>query len=78
MSEERCFVTGKPIPEDELEHARRTKTFEAWVSDEGQKMLENDGETAANFPHLVKVMEEWAAEESDWYTQWQEQQGKEP
>ena len=77
MSEERCFVTGKPIPEDELEHARYTETFKAWVSDDGQKALENSSE-ANEIPDLVKVREEWASEESDWYTQWQEQQSKEP
>ena len=33
-----CFVTGKIMAKDE--HARWTDEFDAWVSEEGQKQIE--------------------------------------
>ena len=71
MDDKRCFVTGKPIPQEELEHARYTDTFKAWVSKEGQRLLETDPE-ALEVEDLAKVSEEWASQENDWYSQWQQ------
>ena len=74
MKENRCFVTGKPIPEEDMEDARYTESFEAWVSKEGQKILETDPE-ALTIPELEKVQKEWDSAELDWYEQWKKEQG---
>ena len=70
----RCFVTGKPIPPEEMEgEARFTKSFDAWVSKEGQTLLKHEPE-AQDIPELKKVIEEWDSQELDWYKVWKETQ----
>ena len=76
MDIKHCFVTGKPIPSEESEDARYTETFKAWVSKEGQRLLEVDPE-AMKVPELVKVAKEWTAQELDWYSQYTQQQNNE-
>ena len=38
--EDFCFVTGKPIADDDKK-ARFTFEFDAWISSEGQKVIDN-------------------------------------
>lgn len=42
--EDICFVTGKIIPKDEP--ARFTSEFDAWISEEGQKIVEERATSA--------------------------------
>ena len=68
-----CFVTGKPILPADMEEARFTHEFDAWVSKEGQKILENEPE-AKDDPELSIIIKEWSTEEQDWYEEWEKHQ----
>jgi len=71
--ETQCFVTGKPILPSEMEGARFTHEFDAWISKEGQAILKNDPE-AGDDPELGIIIKEWSTEEQDWYEEWKKSQ----
>lgn len=68
--EDFCFVTGKPIADDDKK-ARFTFEFDAWVSSEGQKVIEEavtSRQTASMMrPSEKERYKEYCIIHSEWY-----------
>lgn len=61
--EDICFVTGKIIRR--WEQARFTWEFDAWISKEGQAIIEREG--TSDYPHseeAVIIYSEWYAQDA--------------
>jgi len=62
-AEDICFMTGKVIGRNDL--SRFTYEFDAWVSEEGQKMIEE--EATSDYPHneeALLIYSEWYAQDA--------------
>ena len=60
--EDICFVTGKIIRR--WEHARFTHEFDAWISKEGQKTIEEDARGSNPSEESRIIFGEWYAEDA--------------
>ena len=56
-----CFITGEFIPEDD--HARFTHEFDAWVSEKGQKIVEDDARGPNPSEENRIIFSEWYAKD---------------
>jgi len=59
--EDICYVTGKVIEKDDL--CRFTWEFDAWVSEEGQKIVEEDARGPEPIEENRIIFSEWYAQD---------------
>lgn len=59
--EDICLVTGKIIGKND--RARFTFEFDAWISEEGQKIVEADARGHAPDPESLIIFGEWYAQD---------------
>tara|TARA_R100001015_G_C4562879_1_gene122409 strand:- start:31 stop:561 length:531 start_codon:yes stop_codon:yes gene_type:complete len=57
-----CFITNKNISPDD-DTARFTHEFDAWVSEEGQKIVEDDARGTDPSPENEIIFREWYAKD---------------
>tara|TARA_R100000008_G_scaffold43290_1_gene25035 strand:- start:297 stop:581 length:285 start_codon:yes stop_codon:yes gene_type:complete len=65
----RCFVTGEPIINNET--ARFTYEFDAWVSEEGQEIVEEDARAENPAPENEIIFREWYAQDESDAARWE-------
>ena len=66
--ESRCFITGEPIIDSET--ARFTSEFDAWVSEEGQEIVEEDARAVNPSPENEIIFREWYAQDEADAARW--------
>tara|TARA_X000001382_G_scaffold128747_2_gene119161 strand:+ start:771 stop:1052 length:282 start_codon:yes stop_codon:yes gene_type:complete len=63
-----CFVTGEPIMDSET--ARFTCEFDAWVSEEGQEIVEEDARAENPSRENEIIFREWYAQDEADAARW--------
>tara|TARA_B100001094_G_scaffold330619_1_gene396282 strand:+ start:4031 stop:4312 length:282 start_codon:yes stop_codon:yes gene_type:complete len=66
--ESRCFITGEPIIDSET--ARFTSEFDAWVSEEGQDIVEEDARAVNPSRENEIIFREWYAQDEADAARW--------
>ena len=64
----RCFITGEPIIDSET--ARFTSEFAAWVSEEGQDIVEEDARAVNPSRENEIIFREWYAQDEADAARW--------